>query len=264
MTILQSILLGALQGVAEFLPVSSSGHLVLARQLMNIQDVPPLFDIFLHMATLIVIVVIFRKTIGRLLVVLGRFVARKNRSEDRGDLKLIAAVLIASFFTALLGGGISLLDVEKYPKVVSCLFLMTAAILLFSRKMKGNRGYADLKVKDGIITGLAQGIGVLPGISRSGITIAASMGVGMDRNKAGEYSFLLSIPAVVGALILELKDLGELSQVLAPSIVIAGVIAAMTIGFFSLILLMRLIKQGRLYLFAFYLIPLGLLGLFFL
>lgn len=264
MTLLQSILLGVLQGVAEFLPVSSSGHLVLARQVMQIESVPALFDVILHVATLMVIIVVFRKTVGRLLGVLGRFLVRRTKPEDKADLRLIGVLLVATFSTALLGGGISLLDVEGYPKVVSFLFLVTAVLLLIFRRFRGSRRFGDLKVKDGIITGLAQGVGVLPGISRSGITIAASMGVGMDRSLAGEFSFLLSIPAVLGALILELKDLGELTSTLTPGVMLGGFLAATAVGFVSLIFLLRLIRQGRLYFFAFYLIPLGLAGLFFL
>ena len=261
MTLLQSVFLGALQGVAEFLPVSSSGHLVLARQVMHVGSVPALFDVILHVATLLVVVLVFRKTVGRLLAVLGRFLVRRSSPEDAGDLRLILVLLLATFCTALLGGAISTLDAETHPRVVSSLFLVTAVILLISRKFRGTRRLQNLKWKDGIITGLAQGVGVFPGISRSGITIAAALGSGMDRSQAGEFSFLLSVPAVAGALILELKDLGELSSSISPGVVAGGFITASVVGFFSLIFLLKLIRQGRLYLFAFYLIPLGLAGL---
>ena len=264
MTGMQSILLGALQGLAEFLPVSSSGHLVLARQIMKVGPVPPLFDVILHLATLLVVILVFRTTLGRLLAVLIRFLMRRSTVGDRKDLRFIAVLLTATLLTALAGGGFSLLDVEEHPRAVSLFFLLTGGILLFSRKFSGTRRFEDLRLRDGIITGLAQGIGVLPGVSRSGITISAALGVRMDRPAAGEFSFLLSVPAVLGALLLELKDLGTLARVLEPQAMLGGFLAAAAAGFVSLTVLLRLIRRGRLYLFAFYLFPLGLAGLLFL
>ena len=157
MTGTQSILLGALQGLAEFLPVSSSGHLVLTRQIMGIGPIPPLFDVILHLATLLVIILVFRKTVGHLLVVLGRFLIRRSTPEDRKDLRLIGVLLTATLFTALLGGGLSLLEAGRNPKAVSLLFLITAAILLVSKGFSGTRRLEDMKMKDGLIIGLAQG-----------------------------------------------------------------------------------------------------------
>lgn len=264
MTLLQSLFLGALQGVAEFLPVSSSGHLVLARQVLKVGSVPALFDVILHVATLLVVLVVFRSLILRLLGALGRFLARRSRSEDNTDLRLIVLVLVATFFTALIGFGLETLDVESRPKLVALLFLVTAGLLLTTRFARGSRDYGDLSLKDGVVTGIAQGLGVLPGISRSGITIAAALGLKMDRSRAGEFSFLLSIPAVAGALILELKDLGELTGTVSPGVLLGGFLAAALVGFLSLTMLLKLLRQGRLYLFAIYLIPLGLAGIFLL
>ena len=264
MTIFQAILLGALQGVAEFLPVSSSGHLVVARAVMDLQDIPQLFDVILHIATLMVVVFVFRSTILRLLKVFGRFLGRRLREEDNGDMRLIGTILLASVFTAGLGLGIESLDMGGKPRIVSILFLVTAGVLIVTRFLNGKRSYADLKVKDGVLTGIAQGLAVFPGISRSGITITAALGVGMDREKAGEFSFLLSVPAIVGALLLELKDFEDLVAVSSPLVLIAGFITSFVVGLFSLLLLLRLIKGGKLYLFAIYLVPLGVLGIIFL
>ncbi len=264
MTILQSVFLGALQGVAEFLPVSSSGHLVVTRSIMNLQEIPQLFDIILHFATLLVVLIVFRKTIIRLITVLFRFVSRHSVDEDRGDLRLIGVVLLGSVFTAVLGLGIEKLDVGAHPRLVSILFLVTAAILILSRFAVGSRDYRELGVKDGIITGIAQGLAVLPGISRSGMTISVALGLKMDRSRAGEFSFILSIPAIVGALLLELKDFDELVSMIPPLVLITGFISAFAVGMISLILLLRLIRGGKLYLFSIYLIPLGILGIIFL
>jgi len=262
MTFLQSVLLGALQGVAEFLPVSSSGHLVVARAFMGVKDVPPLFDVVLHVATLLVVIFVFRKTILRLLGVLGRFLARKGTPEDSPDLRLIGVVLLASVFTAVIGLAISALEMESHPRAVSALFLVTAGLLLLTRIFKGNRDYSRIGIREGVVTGIAQGLGVFPGISRSGITITAALATGMDRSRAGEFSFILSLPAVAGALLLELKDFGELSSAVPFTVLAAGFLTAVMVGLASLYLLLRLIRGGRLWLFSFYLIPLGLAGLF--
>ena len=126
--------------------------------------------------------------------------------------------------------------------------------------MGGKKGHGDLAAKEGLITGVAQGLGVFPGISRSGITISASLLAGLSREKAGEFAFLISIPAILGAFILEVKDLGTLGSAVAPGPLAAGFAASFTVGFLAILLLLRLIRRGRLYFFAVYLIPLGVLG----
>jgi len=264
MTIIQAVILGAIQGVAEFLPVSSSGHLVVLKSIMHLQEVPRLFDIILHFATLLVVIIVFRETIIRLIKVLIRFLTRRLKEEDGGDLKLIGIVLLASVFTAAIGLGIESLDMSNHPKLVSGLFLLTAAILISTKFTRGTRVYSNLKVKDGVITGIAQGFAVFPGISRSGLTIAAALGVGMDRKKAGEFSFILSLPAILGALLLEFKDFGELLETSSLLVLGAGFVTSFVVGLFSLILLLKLIRGGKLYLFSIYLIPLGILGIIFL
>ena len=194
MTLLQSIILGALQGIAEFLPVSSSGHLVVFRNFMNLGEISPLFDILLHVATLAVVIIVFRKIILEMIKSLFRFFLRRSDESDRVNLRLILVILLASVFTAALGFFIQSFDVSNKPKLVSILFLVTAAVLLLTRFIKvEGAGYEKAGVKTAVITGIAQGLAVLPGISRSGMTIASSLYAGIDKEKAGEYSFLLSI-----------------------------------------------------------------------
>ncbi len=262
MTYFESILLGALQGVTEFLPVSSSGHLVVMRSILQLKDIPLLFDVLLHMATLLVVIIIFRKRIGSIIISLYRFAIRKNNSSDIPNLKLTGVILFATLLTGVVGFGASLLEVNQYPKIVSGLFIITGIILLLTGFAKPVHGYNKIGVKEGLLTGIAQGIGVLPGISRSGITISAALFAGMNREKAGEYSFLLSIPAVSGALILTLKDSNQLFSVVDPGVLAAGVVSSFIVGIFSLLLLLKLIKDGRLYIFSVYLIPLGIAGVF--
>ena len=261
MTLLQSLFLGALQGVAEFLPVSSSGHLVVFRHFMDLGEVPALFDILLHLATLIVVLIVFRKTIGSLFVSLFRFARRKADERDKINLRLIWILILASIFTAVLGFIIESLDVAHKPRLVSVLFLVTAGILLGTRFLgKDGAGYEKAGVKTAVITGIAQGLAVFPGISRSGITISASLFAGLEREKAGEYSFILSIPAIVGAILLEIKDFGRLSESVSPAVMAAGMAAAFIVGTASIILLLRVVERSKLHYFSFYLIPFGIIS----
>jgi len=258
MNFIESLLLGVLQGVTEFLPVSSSGHLVIARYLLDIEQIPVLFDVLLHLSTLVAVVLIFRRRILAIIVSLIRWIRRRSDEEDRINLKLIVLILIATLCTAVVGGGFSYLDAELYPRLVSALFIVTGLILISTKFMKGTRKYQEIGVREATITGLAQGIGVLPGISRSGITIAAAFGAGVDREIAGEFSFIIAIPAVIGAALLDVRQAGDLMDMVAPASLAAGMAAAFISGFLCLLLLLRLIKSGKFYLFSVYLIPLGI------
>lgn len=261
MTVLQSIILGLLQGVAEFLPISSSGHLVLARALMDLDDIPELFDVILHVATLFVVIWVFRKRIGSLLVSLYRFITRKSNENDKPNLKLILQLIGASVITAVIGLGISSLNVRDDPGTVSALLIVTAVILTVTIRSRGSRSIEGIGWGRALLIGAAQGIGVFPGISRSGITIGSGILTGLDRKAAGEFSFLLSLPAVGGAFILSLKDAAELSSSVPALSLIAGFAAALAAGYASLKLLLWLIADGRLWIFALYLIPAGVWGL---
>jgi undecaprenyl-diphosphatase len=263
MTLMQSIMLGVLQGVTEFLPVSSSGHLVVLRRFMNLQEVPILFDVLLHVATLFVVLIVFRDRVGRIIVALGRALIGKKDEEDGENLRLFWVIILATAITGVIGIGLEQLEAGRNIKLVSALFIVTGGILWWTRFQQGTVNYGTLGMKQGLITGIGQGLGVLPGISRSGITISAALVSGMDREKAGEYSFLLSIPAILGALLLKLKEAEALFSSISPMVVAAGFASAFFVGLLSLLLLLRLVRRGRLYLFSFYLVPFGIAGLLF-
>ncbi len=284
MTIFQSILLGFLQGVAEFLPISSSGHLQLAQSLFGLEEVPLLFDVFLHLATLLAVCIYFWPRIWSLLKCFGRWIARKERpaeSIDSSDLlcgtdqagrKTIIAVIIATVITGAIGIVTSKLIPDMSNKVICGGFIVTSALLITSALLekKQNAKKADLEaqpvpagvsVKQSLLIGFMQGFGTLPGISRSGSTIAGALFGGVDRAAAGEFSFIVSIPAILGAFVLELKDLGDVSSSIGAGAVIAGCVTAAVTGYLSLLLLMKLIRKGKLQWFAAYLIPVGILGM---
>ncbi|MEE0999967.1 MAG: undecaprenyl-diphosphate phosphatase [Treponemataceae bacterium] len=269
MSILESFFMGALQGIAEFLPISSSGHLALCKVLFGLQDVPLLFDIMLHVATLAAVIIFFRKEIGDLLAVFFRWITRKAKDDDFVKQKMILAVIFGTISTGVIAILIQKFLPEVPTKIISVGFIITAVLLvvssILSKKQIEEEGVSNtVSPLKGFLIGIAQGIGTLPGISRSGITISASLMTGTDRKTSGEFSFILSIPAIVGAFILELKDLGDVSNTVGILPLIIGCLTAFVVGLISLKFLMKLINKGKLEYFAFYLIPVGILGLIFL
>ena len=284
MTVIQGILLGILQGIAEFLPISSSGHLAVVQKLFGLEAVPLLFDIMLHLATLLAVVLYFRKKIWTLLCVFGRLIARrpapKTVNEDdllcgteaRGRMTILA-VIITTVVTGAIGVFTSKLIPDMPVKVTCAGFIVTAILLVFSSIIERRNSGAvknsaekndGIKWYQAIVIGVMQGFGTLPGISRSGSTIAGSQLCGVNRAAAGEYSFIVSIPAILGAFLLELKDFAEVGSTVGAAPVIAGCAAAFAWGYISLAVLMKIIRKGKLEWFACYLIPAGILGILFL
>ena len=290
MTTLQGFLLGALQGLAEFLPISSSGHLAVVQNLFGLDDVPLLFDVFLHLATLLAVCIYFWKKIWALLKCLGRWIARKPMPENQKSDDLLCGsdemgrkTIIAIILSTIVTGGMGIFSSKVIPdlsiKVTCAGFIVTSVLLIVSAAIQKHRetvaaagpvtgdgadGSKGISKIQALIIGFMQGVGTLPGISRSGSTIAGAMFCGVDRNIAGDYSFIISIPAILGAFILELKDLGQMSDAVGLAPIIVGCTAAFIVGYLSLALLMKMIRKGKLQYFACYLIPLGILGMIFL
>jgi undecaprenyl-diphosphatase len=261
MTVLKAVVLGVVQGLTEFLPVSSSGHLVLMKHFFELGSVPILFDVLLHVATLVVVCVVFWERLRGVIASLWRWITRKTHEADATNLRLAWVIALATLFTGVLGLGFSVLEFVRQPKIVSLLFLVTAGLLIGTRFTRGTTTYRGIGARVGIVTGIAQAFGVLPGISRSGVTISASLFSGVDRSHAGEYSFLLSIPAIIGALLVTLQDAGELAAQVSLGALVAGLVSSFVVGWVALVLLLRLVRGGKLYYFSAYLIPLGIVGL---
>lgn len=278
MSLLQSILLGALQGLTEFLPVSSSGHLKILQTIFHLEEVPLLFDVFLHVASLAAVIIFFRKQIGEFFAILFRWIFRKPAPENKKNYiglcateeagrRTIIAVIITTVITGALGIFTAKLLPELPVKFVFIGFFVTSLLLIISgilSKKQNSKEYTGVTVFQSIIIGLLQGVGTLPGISRSGSTIAGALFSGVNRELAGEYSFIVSIPAILGAFVLELKDLGEMQSSVEMLPLAAGCLSAFVVGYFALAVLMKIIKKGKLEWFAAYLIPAGILGLIFL
>jgi undecaprenyl-diphosphatase len=251
--------------VAEFLPISSSGHLLVFKDIMGLSEVPALFDVVLHLATLASILLVFRKRILGIVVSACRWLAGKSGEDDAENLAIVLPAIVATVLTAAVGLAAERVDLTGSPRIVAGLLIVTAAILVASSRFgRGTTDYRAMGLRHGVIVGLAQGIGVFPGISRSGITISAGLASGLKRETAGEFSFLLAVPAILGALALRLGDLAELTGTVAVTPLIVGCGVAFVAGVASLLLLMPLVRKGKLAWFAAYLAPAGLLGLFLL
>ncbi|MCR5218475.1 undecaprenyl-diphosphate phosphatase [Treponema sp.] len=275
MSVLQGIFLGLIQGIAEFLPISSSAHLKIAQHLFGLDEVPLLFDVMLHLATLCSVFLFFRKKILELLLSFFRIITFKKSSslapeeaaKETQNRKMILAVILATLVTGVIGIFTSKLlnDDLISLKIVSAGFLVTSFLLISSAKIEKltiNKSPVPSWPK-ALLIGLAQGFGTLPGISRSGSTIAGALYCKIDRVNAGEFSFILSIPAILGAFILEAKDLSAVKESIGMLPLAAGCLTAFVSGLLALAFLMRLIKKGKLEWFAAYLIPLGICGIIF-
>ncbi len=250
MTFTQSIALGAIQGAAEFLPVSSSGHLAIAQHYLSGFSQPGiLFDVLLHLGTMIAVIIYFRRDVSALLT------SPWNRTaEGKKDRRLLWLLILGSIPTGIIGlAGKDLAESLFQNMTVVGLCLLVTGVLLYicERYRTKGSGRTDLSVTDALITGTLQGIAILPGISRSGSTIAGLLLRGVDGETAARFSFLLALPAVFGATLLSLKDLQDVPIGELP-IYAAGAACAMLVGLLSIHFLLAIIRRRRLFLFALY------------
>ena len=271
MTFPLAIILGVVQGVAEFLPISSSGHLSLLQYFFGMENNDNLFNILLHFATLIAVCVAYRRDIGEMILEFFRAIGdmvrgrttKGNPPEARRMILLIILGTLPLFLVVLVKDRVEALG--NNPTFVSCALLVTGFILFFSDRMaKGHKTVRTATVKDVLLVGVAQAIATIPGISRSGSTISAGMALGFDRKFAVRYSFLMSLPAVLGATLLEVVDVASAQTVISPEVVpmyAVGMVLAGVVGFFSIKLVNLLASKGKFGAFAYYCWAVGLLAL---
>lgn len=252
----QAIFLGFLQGVTEFLPVSSSGHLVLFQHLFGIVEPELFFDTVLHFATMMATIIFFRKDIADIF--------RKISRGEQGGKAYLAFVVFALIPTAILGFTVAknFSSIFSSMMVVRISFLATAAILMLPRflPLKKER---ELNGSRAFLIGLAQGISVIPGLSRSGSTIVVGVLSGVNFQESFRFSFILSIPAIMGAMTLNAAE-GILTTSFPFSAVAGGFIAAFFSGYLSLAILKRVIIGMKLHVFGYYLFALFLFTVIFL
>lgn len=255
MNIEQALLLGVLQGLTEFLPVSSSGHLTILQNFWDLRGDHITFDIAVHLGTVLSILVIYRKNLWKLM------------SKKAEAFYLLKILLVASLPTAVMGLGLRTLweSLFKNLPAVGCSFIVTGCLLYFSRRKGETSSFemSDLSLSElqkisplkAAILGVAQGFAITPGISRSGSTIATALILGIPRSLAAFFSFIMSIPAILGASLLELRKVEAFGE--GGVLIGIGLISAFFAGLLGLLLVLRFVRKGKLEVFSPYLWLLG-------
>ncbi len=259
MELYQGIILGVLQGLTEFLPVSSSGHLVLGQIFFGMTESQLIFDISVHVGTLLAVIVVYLKDIGSILkstinAAPKLFSPAKFSAawQEDPNLRFAGFIIIGSIPTAIIGLFLKEFEHVLFSSMllVGCMLILTGTILWLSKRFYGDKKTEkQLGFKNAIGIGIIQGLAVIPGVSRSGSTIATGLFFGLSRDQAAKFSFLLSIPAIVGAEILGIKDIVEQGLSIDP-VTIYATITSFIIGLIALKILLKLVHSGKFHLFA--------------
>jgi len=255
----QALILGIVQGLTEFLPVSSTGHLIIFQHLFGLDEPQLFFDICVHLGTLMAVLIVFWKDVRQLLrslrLLLWSIFVKDAHFEhifENSEYKMLLLIFFGFFPTALLGVVFHEVGQQFFSSilVVGFMLIITGLLLWTTRRVKQEGGGLEcFSIRTALIIGLVQGMAIMPGISRSGSTIAAALFLGLSRELASKYSFLLAIPAILGAGILSLHGMFN-HPVEVNKAVLLGSATSFIVGYFALILLLRMVKKGRLYLFA--------------
>ena len=283
MSLLEAILMGIIQGVTEFLPVSSSGHLALFKIMFNVEDVGLLFDVILHLGTLIAIFAVYYKDIWKMICEgcaivadvcrnIGIFfsnIANKkqggyHRVVCNGYRKFVMLVIVSTIPTGIIG----VLDadlVEMASKILIvpgiCLILTSILLLIADRCKNGEKLPRQVTYSNAFIIGIAQGVATMPGLSRSGTTIAACLLSGFDRRFAVKYSFIMSIPAVLGSLVFELPELANVSFSNSEIVYyLVGMVVAAVVGYICIKTMLYVVRQKKFTGFAIYCFLVGVIS----
>ncbi len=262
MTYFMSAVLGFVQGVAEFLPISSSGHLTLFQHFFGMEEPDQLFNVLLHFATLLAVCVVYWQDIWEMIVEFFRFFGgvfshstyRGRPPEARRMVLLILVGTLPLFLVLPIQDQVEAFG--SNPLFVCGALLVTGCILFLSDQMaRGHKTARNATLLDVLLVGLAQGVAAIPGLSRSGCTISAGMVRGFDRKFAVRYSFLMSLPAVLGATLLKVLDVLKAESGFPAENIpkyLLGMVVAAVVGYFSIQLVKLLASRGRFGAFAFY------------
>ena len=262
MSYFMSAVLGFVQGVAEFLPISSSGHLTLFQHFFGMEEPDQLFNILLHFATLLAVCLVYWQDILEMIIEFFSFFAdlfshrsyRGNPPEARRMVLLIIVGTLPLFLVLPVEDKVE--EFGKNPLFVCGALLVTGCILFLSDQMaRGHKTARNATLLDVFLVGVAQGLATIPGLSRSGCTISAGMARGFDRRFAVRYSFLMSLPAILGATLLKVLDVMELEGGIPTENLpkyLLGMAVAAVVGYFSIQLVKLLADKGRFGAFAFY------------
>jgi undecaprenyl-diphosphatase len=258
LTVFEALILGVVQGATEFLPVSSSGHLVIVPEIFGISAPTLGFDIFVHVATLVAVLAYFYRDVGKIIcsVVCPR---RMERHEVTMWRRVLLWLVVGSIPAGLVGFLLEDFFVGLFSQTLSVgIFLILTSLLLtgsdfaLGRVSKEPVQLNKVRGLDALIIGCFQALAIAPGISRSGATIAGGVFLGLDRPTAARFSFLLSIPAIVGAFIFKLKDISGALAGTSSTAYVVGALAAAISGFVAVFFLMRFLRAHKMRAFAIY------------
>ena len=241
MTAFQAIILGLVQGLTEFLPVSSSGHLIIVQSLLNLDGEMLMFDAFVHIGTLVAVFIAFWKDIWALI--------------KHPICKFTGMIIIGCIPAALMGYFLDDIFEHLFGSViaVSCALIVTGILLVISDRMNGKKTIDEMKCRDALLVGVCQGFAITPGLSRSGSTIFGALLCGLNRDDAAKFSFILSIPVILGAVFKTtvLDSLAGEVLVFEWTYVLGAIVAAMS-GYFAVRLLLTLLHRKRMRYFSYY------------
>lgn len=284
MSLLQSIFMGLIQGLTEFLPVSSSGHLALFKALFHVQtDTGIMFDVLLHLGTLVAIFAVYYKDIWELIcegvsividflanvgIAIGNLSSsRKKKYRKMVDTqyrRFVMLIIVSTIPTGIMGVlGQNLIEAASATVLVPGICLIITSILLFisDRVKTGKKTEENASYGNAVVIGVCQGFATLPGLSRSGTTITACLLSGFDRTFAVKYSFIMSIPAVLGAAVLELKDL-SLATTASSEIVnyVVGMVVAAVVGYICIKTMLLVVRKKKFTIFSVYCMIVGVIA----
>ncbi|MBO6147136.1 MAG: undecaprenyl-diphosphate phosphatase [Lachnospiraceae bacterium] len=274
MNIIQAIILGIVQGLTEFLPVSSSGHLAIIQNLFHINtDGGLLFDVLLHIGTLIAIFLVFWKDIVKLVIeffgIIGDFFRRFSDPDlivlSSAYRKFVLLIIVSTIPTGILGYvGRHFVAYASSTLIIPGIGLIITAILLFicDRIGDGRNGIKKISYLNAFEIGMAQGVATIPGISRSGATISVGLMLGIKKETAVKYSFIMSIPAVIGAAVLEIKDAGGTTVTVSTVVAyVVGMIVSAVVGYFAIRFMIGVVRRKRYIYFSIYCMVMGLVAI---
>ena len=271
MNIFEAIFFGLVQGIAEFLPISSSGHLALSKSLLNMSDLEAnmTFDILLHLGTLIAVFIVYYKDIFELIpafftMIKKVFKGKFKRSEYTESERFVIFIIIATLplvFAVFFKDYVEVLS--AYPIAIGCILIFNSIVLFISDKLeKGTVSLKNTKPRHALFVGLCQMCAVVPGLSRSGSTITGGLFMGFNREYAVKFSFIMSIPAIIGANILSIADIFE-NPVPSSDIIpyIVGTVTAAVVGVLAMKFLIYISKKSNFRMFSYYCIAIGIIAI---
>ena len=254
MTLFEAIILGIVQGLTEFLPVSSSGHLELGKALLGDTSIPQesmMFTVVVHFATALATLVVYRSEVAR---IAGGLMQRKNNEEFKFSIKILLSMIPAAAIGVIFADELELLF-DKQIVLVGVMLWVTGILLIIADRAKNTS--KDVTFNHSIIIGIAQAIAILPGISRSGATISTSVLLGVDRSKAASFSFLMVVPLILGKIAKDLIGGGLHINSDQIGLLIAGFIAAFVTGLFACQWMIKLVRNAQLKYFSYYCFVVG-------